>query len=259
MNNPELMQKVLATQSSRTEAAKPEVLILLNYVPNLNALLEGLEAIWGHDYQLSVLGTDAVMAEEPGLPAGMRWVACLEAISQSNWQRILIPACSANTLAKLALGIRDNSLCEIAGRAIAVGIPIELTVDYLGFTPLTPPAYRQCYAGYAEILRQYGVMIKDPHNHLGILPANVNLPKADVCDVIKPQCQPVTQAPVCAPVSDYTKAAVICWEGKLLTEQDAVSLPEESVIKVARKAIISPLAKDKLRQRNIEVVREMEV
>lgn len=258
MSNPDLLQQLLTNQPVVNDTVKTEVLVLLNYAPNLTAILDKLALELGQNHRVSVLGTDAVMQAQLTLPAGVSWVSCSEAMGQRNWQRIILPTCSANTLAKIALGLRDTSVCELAGRAITEGIPVELSTDYLGFTPQTPMAYQQLYAGYIGRLRKYGVTIKGQLSDLAVLEPELT-PATVVCGdpVIPHMYQSVPLINI--PDSDYVKANVICWEGKLLTEQDAANLPEETVIKVAKKAIISPLAKDKLRQRNIEVVREMEV
>lgn len=258
MSNPDLMQKLSINHLGVKEKAKPDILILLNYVPNFAVILDKLAMEWAKDYRVSVLGTDAVMKEQLVLPAGMQWVSCPEAIKQHGWQRVILPTCSANTLAKIALGIRDTAVCELAGRAIAEGTPIELTVDYLGFTPQTPLTYRRLYAGYVEQLCEYGVIIKDQLNKLTGSEQSLKTEANNHYGKILPQAdQHVKQSSMLN--SDYARAAVICWEGKLLTEQDAVGLPEESVVKVGKKTIITPLSKDKLRQRGIEIVREMEV
>lgn len=258
MSNPDLMKKLLINQTAVKEKAKPDILILLNYAPNLTMILDNLAVEWGKDYRVSVLGTDAVIKEQLALPAGMQWVICSEAIKQHGWQRVIIPTCSANTLAKIALGIRDTAVCELAGRAIAEGTPIELTVDYLGFTPQTPLTYRRLYAGYVEQLRQYGVIIKDQPNNLMVLEQSLKTEAVNHYEAILPQAHQLLKQSN-ELTSNYARAAVICWEGKLLTEQDATSLPEESVVKVGKKTIITPSSKDKLRQRSIEIVREMEV
>lgn len=258
MNDPELRQQFLASQAEVNVSAPAELLVLLNYVPNIAAVMEKLAGEWGQAYQISVLGTESVKQEQFTLPIGMRWISCSEALKQRNWQRIILPTCSANTLAKIALGIRDNAVCELAGRAIAEGIPVELVLDYLGFTAQTPLAYRQLYAGYVGRLRKYGVIVTDKLSKLAVADADLKMETIDYCDSVIPHMYQSVPL-VSVPVNDYAREAVICWEGKLMTEQDVVNLPEESVIKVARKAIISPLAKDKLRQRHIEIVREMEV
>lgn len=258
MNDPELRQQILSSQSAAQESAKNEILVLLNYAPNMAKVLEKIAAEWGRDYRISVLGTDSVKSEQFPLPSGMHLISCSEAFKQRNWQRVILPTCSANTLAKIALGVRDNAVCELAGRAIAEGIPVELVTDHLGFTARTPLAYRQLYAGYIGRLRKYGVVIKDQPGNLLALDPDLKPETVNYCDAMTPHMYQ-TVSLVSPPASDYTQASVICWEGKLMTEQDAVNLPEDSVIKVAKKAIISPLAKDKLRQRHIEIVREMEV
>jgi len=258
MNDPELRQQILASQPVTPESAKHEILVLLNYAPNMAKVLEKIAAEWGKGYQISVLGTDSVKTEQLPIPSGMHLISCSEALKQRNWQRVILPTCSANTLAKIALGVRDNAVCELAGRAIAGGIPVELVTDYLGFTAQTPLAYRQLYAGYIGRLRKYGVVVKDQPGNLLALEPELKSETVNHIDAMTPHMYQALPL-ISAPVGDYAQASVICWEGKLMTEQDAVNLPEESVVKVAKKAIISPLAKDKLRQRHIEIVREMEV
>jgi len=258
MNDPDLREQFLAAQPEIKPAAQPEVLVLLNYAPHLEKVLQKLAVELGNGYQIKVLGTDAVKPEQLVLPPGMDWLSCSDAFKHGKWQRVILPTCSANTLVKIALGIRDNVVCELAGRAIAQGIPVELSTDCLGFTDQTPLAYRQLYAGYIGRLRKYGVVVKDQPGNLLALEAELKAQSVNYCEAAVPHMYQVADT-MNAPVSDYTRAAVICWEGKLMTEQDVVNLPEESVVKVARKAIISPLAKDKLRQRQIEIVREMEV
>lgn len=258
MNDPEIQRRLLINQNVISETAKMKMLVLLNYVPNLAGVLEKLARKLEGDYRVSVLGTDAVMKEQLTLPNRMRWVSCAEAIEQRDWQLVFLPTCSANTLAKIALGVRDNAVTKLAGRAIAEGIPVEVVTDYLGFTAQTPLAYRQLYEGYIEKLCQYGIILRDrPSNYTvpgqGLIRETVNFH-----EMMIPQ-QDQLPPKVCGPVDEYTTAAVIFWEGKLMTEADAVNLPEESVIRIGKKTIISPSAKDRLRQRNIEIVKKMEV
>lgn len=256
MSDPGLREQFFAHQPVE-ETARQDLLILLNYAPDMARALEKLATEREKNYRISVLGADSVKHEQLILPAGMRWISCSEAINH-RWQRVILPTCSANTLAKIALGIRDTAVCELAGRAISEGVPVELVTDYLGFTAETPFAYRRLYASYAARLREYGVAITDQTGHTAVLDAGFQ--EVPVRDGSAGWPHPSSEEPHWnAPVRDYATTAVICWEGKLITEQDAGHLPEESVIRVAKKAIISPLAKDKLRQRRIEIVREMEV
>ncbi len=106
-------------------AARPDLLVLLNYAPNLPGMLQEIVRRWGDIYSLKVLASDAVMRCKPDLPAGLTWVTCQEALG-GCWQRMALPTCSANTLAKIALGLRDTPLCVIAAEGISKGIPLEL-------------------------------------------------------------------------------------------------------------------------------------
>ena len=205
---------------------KPDALVLLNYVHDFERVLTAVKTRWGADYTLTILPSESVAKVNPALPAGMTWITPQEALTKTNWQKIIVPACSANMLAKAALGVRDTPLSELIGRGITQGHPIELVTEYLGISAQTPKAYRELYEGYLQSVQSFGVQVY-----------------AKIED----------EKTASAPTQD-----VIRFEKKFLGDKDAYGFPEASRILVKRLTVISPLARDTLKQRRIEVCMDME-
>ncbi|HZK54288.1 MAG TPA: flavoprotein [Desulfosporosinus sp.] len=221
---------------------KPKGLVLLNYVPEFERVITSLRFDYGGDYILSVLPSDQAFVDKPMLPEGITWITPQEALS-TTWQKIILPACSPNILAKAALGIRDNPLSEMVGRGITQGIPTLLGTEYLGFTDQTPKAYRELYEGYLEMVTSYGVML---------------------CATIGDDCHPLSPYERRAATRDQAvpqKASlpeVMCYEKKYLADKDAYVIAEETVVIVKPGTIISPLARDTLKSRRIVLRQETE-
>jgi len=250
---------------------KPSCLVLLNYVPGLSQVLQEVQRTWGHDYRLSILPSASVPTDKISLPEEMSWLDPQEACSRSDWVKVLIPACSANTLAKLALGIRDNAILEAAGRALSHGVPVELGTSYLGLTPQTPPAYRELYARYLRQVEAYGVKVWSS------LPG-VRLGAAQALDSGSSPSPGVLQAPDrpalgtsdwpasgtsgCLSKSGAAEAQqrreIVRFVKKLLTDRDASSLPAGALVITKKTTVVSPLARDTLKTRRIELRQERE-
>lgn len=248
---------------------KPDGLVLLNYVPEFEQVLNALKLSYGTDYSLSILPSDQAFEAKPILQEGMTWITPEDALSKTTWQKILVPACSPNTLAKAALGLRDNPLSEIIGRAVTQGIPIVLVTEYLGFTAQTPKAYQKLYEGYLETVKSYGVLVCAT---LGEAPALLKDRKASTFS----QVSAVTQAGQHNQTTFYEhrsgmceqnhasyeqKASVhevICYPKKYLADKDAYGIAEESIILIKQGTVISPLARDTLKSRRIELRQERE-
>ncbi len=216
-------------------AARQDLLVLLNYAPNLPGRLQEIVSRWGAAYSLKVLASDTVMRCKPDLPAGMAWVTCQEALGR-GWQRMALPTCSANTLAKIALGLRDTPLCVIAAEGISKGIPLELYTDDLGFTGQTPAPYRQLYEGYLNQVRSYGVIVRD-----------------NLRDQTAAGGASIT---ACKPAGATCESKIIGWNSRLLTERDVLAFPTGCAVKLGQSTIMTPLAKDMLKRRQVEIRRE---
>jgi len=271
---------------------KPEALVLLNYVPDIPGALKIVQEGWGSRYTLSILPSDQVYLVKPELPAGMNWISAEEALGKA-WPNLILPTCSANTLAKAALGIRDNPMTELIGRGISQGSAIELSTEYLGFTSRTPAAYRNLYEGYIETLKSYGVKIcgksdggsnttatsaasetichseqkhleqkplndKQPSTFITVEPTAVNPVQRALTGDPPHHPYPVINQPMRRVFTDepFSEREEIYYTKKFLGDKQAYGFPEASRVLVKEGTVISPLARDTLKLRRIELCME---
>jgi hypothetical protein len=234
-------------QEQPVTAVRPQMLVLLNYAPDLPGVLREVQGRWGDTHALKVLATDTVVAHKPVLPAGLTWVTCQEAY-EGCWQRMVMPTCSANTLAKIALGLTDAPVPAMAAEGIMRGIPVELHTGHIGLTTATPAAYRQLYQDYLARVESYGVVLRGNEQGSGqIMAAPGGAPVACRAGQASGQTGETEQT-----------ANTVDWPNRLLTEKDVLTFPAGCAVRVSRSAIISPLARDMLAQRRVTLVREGE-
>lgn len=277
------------TAGNLEKRVKPDGIVLLNYVPDFERVLTTVKQQFGANYTLSILPSDQTFVAKPDLPEGMSWITPQDALSKTTWGKIILPACSPNTLAKAALGIRDNPISEIIGRGIAQGISTLLVTDSLGLTAQTPKAYQELYEGYLKTVQSYGVEVtatlEEGHTLINekVREASVEVLTIDKGPVQPAQGPAVTQAsqlhrtnlyeqrlatsePSKATreqknTSDDPSAAIreeIRFDKKFLGDKQVYLLPEGSIVFVKRGTVISPLARDTLKSRRIELCVEME-
>jgi len=250
-------------------AVKLDALVLLNYVPDFDKVLTALKLSYGADYTLSIIPSEQVFATKPTLPEGLAWITPKDAFSKTTWQKILIPTCSANTLAKAALGIRDNPFSEMIGRGMTQGIPTTLMTEHLGFTAQTPKAYHELYEGYLQTVQSYGVDVCKTLADGCTLKMDAGRVASVDGTVYSAQGPAVTQASQYQPTRFNEKESgvceqnscsqeVICYEKKYLADKDAYGIAEETIVIVKRSTVISPLARDTLKSRRIELRQETE-
>jgi hypothetical protein len=263
-------QALLQGKAESNKPVKSAGLVLLNYVPDFERTLTAVKQRLGAEYTLNILASESVWAAKPDLPEGMNWITPQDALGKADWQKILIPACSPNTLAKAALGLRDNPICEIIGRGLSQGIPIELITERLGFTAQTPQAYRELYEGYLKKLQSYGVSVSATLDEVGSLiegkdkDRNKDRNKVwDLEDRDKDQERDEEEQGkeaqrTAAPEREVPKQDVIHYAKKYLADKDVYGLPEGSLILVKPLTVISPLARDTLKMRRIELRQERE-
>jgi len=229
------------------KAVKPDGIVLLNYVSDFKRVITALKQQFGVDYTLSILPSDQAFVVKPELPEGMIWITPQEALEKTTWQKIIIPACSLNTLAKAALGIRDNPISELIGRGITQGIPTMLGTEYLGWTAQTPKAYRALYEGYLQTVQSYGVSVSATLE--GGCTVTLEIGRSAV-DVGKQRGATSEQS---APSRE-----VIHYEKKYLADKNVFGIAEGSLVLVKRGTVISPLARDTMKSRGIELRQEKE-
>lgn len=260
-----------------SKGIKPQALVLLNYVPDFPRLFKALSQRWGAAYILKLLPSDQAFLARPELPEGMSWISVAEAMAKSDWAKFILPACSANTLAKAALGIRDNPISEMIGRGISRGCSIELVTEYLSLTEATPPAYRQLYEGYLQRLQTYGVKVwaalrdeqplADPSLQARPSPTGqLNLPgQTGQPNQFSQLSQSGSSVPAEAEfrpepgdTREDSASEMIRYTGKFLGDKQAWGFPEGAAVIIPGGTVISPLARDTLRLRRIELCTEKE-
>lgn len=231
------------------KVVKPDGIVLLNFVPDFERVITALKQQFGAEYTLNILPSDQAYVAKPNLPEGMTWITPQDALSKTIWQIIILPACSPNTLAKAALGLRDNPISEIIGRGITQGIPLLLVTDYLGFTAQTPKNYRKLYEGYLQTVQSYGV--------------RVSATLGEECTLTKDMGRAEQRLAACEPKNasdeqNVSSCKIIRYDKKFLGDKQVYEIPEETIVLVKRGTVISPLARDTLKSRRIEVRQEME-
>jgi hypothetical protein len=231
--------------NQENRVAKPNGLALLNYVSELDRVLAAVRRSYGADYTLSILPSDQTFVAKPNLPEGMTWITPEDALGKSDWQTIILPTCSPNTLAKAALGIRDNPISEILGRAISQGIPTMISSEYLGFTARTPKAYYELYEGYLKTVQSYGVKvcatIGDNGTSFHVEQRSANCDRQNTSNKLSALIREEIQ-----------------YDKKFLGDKQVYGFTEGSRVLVKQGTVISPLARDTLKMRRIELCYEME-
>jgi len=256
LSDPSLQGLMRGSGSSEgVKAVKSEALVLLNYVPDFPRVLTAVQQRWGVNYNLNILPSDQVYTANPGLPVGMVWITPQDAFGKLDWQKLILPTCSPNTLSKAALGIRDNPICEMIGRGISKGISIELVTEYLGLTTQTPLAYRELYEGYIQKLQSYGVIVLDALEAGGLYSPAVQQNQTNYSDKTSASYEHKKHLSY---EESATNSGEIRFAKKFLGDKQAYGFPEESRVVVKQGTVISPLARDTLKLRRIELCIEKE-
>lgn len=250
-------------------------LVLISNTPDIAKRLAFVAEKWSSLYELHAVLSDSAVHAGIKLPANFSLVPAEIAYQADfSYDRILVPACSKNCLAKLANGIRDTAVTELVSRAIESGIPIEMVPGYEQ-TPAASAAWNAMYDGYIDRLRSFSVIVHAAIEELctceecmftppgcilanlippGIKPEQIIMPVPDACKqsaVPAGQVQPVPQV--------YgTEKKVNFFSGKVLTERDVLNWERGSVAKLSKKTIVTPLAKDRLIDRVIDYFAEGE-
>ena len=60
----------------------------------------------------------------------------------------------------------------------------------------------------------------------------------------------------CKPGGANCESKIIGWNSRLLTERDVLAFPEGCAVKFGQSTIMTPLAKDMLKRRRVEIRRE---
>ena len=228
-------QALMAGVSRNESVLKPAALVVADSEAAV-ALLPELQERWGGCCSLQVFLGAPVGAAKVALPRR----SFQEAMAEPSWSRLLIPVCSGPQLAEIALGLRGTPLAALAAEAFLRGIPVEIGRVDFAFTERTPAAYRKLFEEYAERVAAYGVTF-----------GSKITPPATPSPAVVP---PAPSAP--AVVTEAAFRPEVPFDKKLMTEKEAVLLPEQAVLNLNRGTILTPAAIDVLKQLRVQVYRE---
>ncbi len=266
MSDPSLTALLSGNAAQQTDACG-RALILVNYSPDVEERLNLLADSWKQAYALDAVLSPGAQAAGIKLPAGINQVegnAAFQAMSQ--WNRVVIPALSQNTLAKLATGIRDGALLELAAKAIEAGMKIDVVPGFC--LPATAPAaWSAMYEGYLKVLQSFHVCV---HNQIqGVIAcpscdqpgscefSSLTAPGSSIVKVAEPKAEKPKDALKTPVIATMNQKLYECTT-QVLTERDVMGFERKSVVKLAKRTIITPLAKERLGERQIDYFREGE-
>ncbi len=238
-------QALLTPAQPIGSASKPKALIVVDSEAAKNQLSD-IQARWSNGYSLFLCLTAAVDAPAVNLPR----MSYDQALAETGWSRILAPVCSGGQLAQIAMGLRNDKLSELVGQAILQGILVEIDRVDFGFTDRTPAAYRQLMEGYLTRVAAYGVTIG---------PAQAEPAKPGLKDTL---AAAVAAAPMpwsCgepAVSAEPESRTDMTYDKILMTEKEAILLPDHAVLRLLRATILTPSAIDALKRKKVQVYRE---
>jgi hypothetical protein len=240
LSAPELQALLHGGTAMAEPAGKPGCLVLVTGQADLSEL-PALTERYRPDYFVAACVAGQVDLTDSRIPA----VTWEQAIRQTNWQRLHIPACSREQLARIALGLRGDQTGQLAAWAITRGIPVEIGKIHWDFTEQTPASYRQLFAGYAEQVAGFGVSMPDHENTndtILLQPAGTTSPV--------PALQ-TKQIPSQPPAQTETR-----YEKRLLGGREAAGLADSQTVRIAKTTVLTPAAIDIFKSRKTEVYRE---
>lgn len=236
-------QAMLTPVQPTTTAMKTKVLILVENEIGLQALPE-LQRRWSGCCLLQLCVAGPVNVPTATLPQ----ISCEQALQEAGWSRILVPVCSGRQLTQIAIGMRNDKVCDMIGHAILQGIPVEIGRVDFGFTDRTPAAYRQLLEGYLTQVAAYGVTVGAAETLPALAAGTLAVP------VLPPQMPWSFGEPVVS--MEPENRAEMTYDKNLMTEKEAILLPEFAVLRLARSTVLTPSAIDTLKRQKVQVYRE---
>lgn len=175
--------------------------------------------------------------------------------------KLIIPVLTLNSAVKIAQGIADSAVTNIASHALMTGIPIVAAKDacdlrnpvrlQMGMNQ-TPAAYLDKMQGHLDTLESYGIQLVES----GALYASVTnkKPEALAPSVLQDQTVslPSVQKDVTVPAASGYRT-----DKKVVSRNDVIFAKERGgVLIVPATALVTPLAKDMAKALDVEIRQE---
>lgn len=182
---------------------------------------------------------------------------------------VLVPAMSITTAAKVACCIRDCLGASLVARALERGIPVIAAID--GCCPDNPErkadlfmvaeAYKTRLRAHLECLQSYGIQLVRAGKLAEIARSRMTFPGASASHPVPAVSKELTpqrsQIQTTMPQTSLRATAspvVITEERRLFSRTDALDCKEGSELRLGRNILITPLAIDVLRNRNVRLI-----
>ena len=249
----EALMKAVPATGAVNVPEKKDCLVVIDNDASVRLLPE-IKLIYGASQSLLLCSIGAVNVSGTTLPHA----SFDQAMGSTGWSKLLIPVCSRKQLAAMATGQCPDKVCELAAQAILLGIPVEIGRVEYGFTDKTPDAYRKMFAGYEQQLAGFGV--------------SIGAEKSFALAAATPAAQEPTTASAVAnakladpqpwsfgePVKQVVpgNCATVTYTHGLMTEKEAILLPEHAVLQLGRSTVLTPSAIDTLKKQKVQVFKE---
>lgn len=205
---------------------------------------------------------EATLPEIPGQPLDWEQSSPVQVMDQTDV--IVLGVLTTSTAAKIATGIADNAVTEIIRRGLLQGKRIVAVYDACD---MSHPYYKNAAPGYAKLvernvaaLREFGIELVHANELVELLDG----PRAKKQEPVVVTVSPVTQAAP-APVVQVEPVVADIPENQADSEElyirgilDAQTIRATGArkIRLARGTLVTPLARDLVKQRKIELVNE---
>jgi hypothetical protein len=248
----EALLKAVPAAGTVSAPEKKDCLVVLDNEASVRLLPE-IKQIYGASQPLQLCSIGAVNVSGTTIPHA----SFEQAMGSSNWSKLLIPVCSRKQLAAMASGQCPDKVCELAAQAILTGIPVEIGRVEYGFTDNTPDAYRKLFAAYEQQLAGFGVSV-GRDKVLAAAPMSPAAQKpiaAAVASAKQAEPQPWSFGEPVKPVIPDNCSTVTYTQG-LMTEKEAILLPEHAILQLGRATVLTPSAIDTLKKQKVQVFKE---
>lgn len=249
----QIVKRVLAelnlTSLNGESGIKKRLLILSDKPERLEEKMDWILSEYAHEYELYGLKKEGHFQSN-----------CIKNVEEGEvkhykWDKVFLAFCSVNTLVKIALGLRDGSSADLIGIALSKGTPVEIEPPSFGFTTKTHGSYMQLMKGYLSQVSGYGVVFRDAEKLVSEIKPSV---EQIIHDDLSSFSNTLLKSSDCPTPITTPTLEVSHYEKRLLTERDVNKIPEKTILLVKKETIITPLAKDALKLRNIKVQSEGE-
>ncbi len=235
------LQPLLTAATAKSSAQKQNWLVVIENEAGLRALPQ-IQKQWSSCAELQLCVAGPISVPSASLPQ----ISCENATGRIDWGRILLPVCSAQQLGEVVRGFRRDKVTDLIAWAVLQGIPVEIGYIEYGFSEKTPDAYRRLLEGYVEQAAAYGVTISK-----GSICPEPTLVDSNQLATPLPWSfgEPVHSA------EPETRSAVR-YEKNLMTEKEAILLPEHAVLMLNKSVVLTPSAIDTLKRQKVQVYKE---